>query len=104
MARTAGLSENRVIVRMLQIAREDLGPFDDAGLRRILREPWEAARKRPSLVQRMRRRSKEHVRAVVAARVTSEDRTALFNVAKKEKTTVSALQRSMIEQVIAKET
>jgi len=33
MSRLADISENKVIVRMLRIAREDLAAFDDAGLR-----------------------------------------------------------------------
>jgi hypothetical protein len=103
VSRLAKISENKVYVRMLKIAREDLAPFDDSRLRRIFREPWEVARKRPALMRQMRKRSKGYVRAFVSARVTSEDKATLINMAKREKTTVSALQRGMVEQIIAKE-
>jgi len=48
-SRVASVSENHVIVRMLQIAPEDIAAFDDAGLMRILSEPWQTVRKLPTL-------------------------------------------------------
>jgi hypothetical protein len=52
-SRKAGVRENRVIVRMLQIAREDLDDVDDDVLRRILREPLQGARELPALANIM---------------------------------------------------
>jgi hypothetical protein len=78
-SRIAGVSENHVIVRMLQIAREDLAAFDDAGLRRIIREPWQIVKKLPALARRIQRRSHSHLSAVTATRLTVADKTASEN-------------------------
>jgi hypothetical protein len=103
MSRLADISENKVIVRMLRIAREDLAAFDDAGLRRILREPWETARKVPALTRRIQRRSRSHLSAVTATRLTVADEHALRELARRHRTTKAGVQRQLIEGTIAKE-
>lgn len=101
--RLAGISESRVILRMLQIAREDLAAFDDTGLKRILRAPWETARKVPSLARRIQKRSHSHLSAVTATRITVADMDALREFARKHRTTKAGVQRHLIERTIAKE-
>lgn len=103
MSRLADISENKVIVRMLQIAREDLAAFDDAGLKRILREPWERARKLPALARRIQRRSHSHLSAVIATRITVAGKHALRKLAEKHGTTMAGVQRQVVEGTIAKE-
>ena len=103
-SRTAGVSENHVIVRMLQIAREDLAAFDDAGLRRILREPWQIVKKLPALAWRIQRRSHSHLSAVTATRLTVADKYGLRELAKKHGTTMAGVQRQLLEGTLAKET
>jgi hypothetical protein len=102
-SRVASVSENHVIVRMLQIAREDLAAFDDAGLRRILREPWEAARKVPALAHRIQRRSHSHLSAVTATRLTIADKHALRKLAEKHGTTMAGVQRQLLEGTLTEE-
>jgi hypothetical protein len=104
MSRLADISENKVIVRMLQIAREDLAAFDDAGLKRILREPWETARKLPALARRIEKRSHSHLSAVTATRLTVADKHALRKLAEKHGTTMAGVQRQVLEGTLAKET
>jgi len=101
--RLADISESRVILRMLQIAREDLAAFDDTGLKRILREPWETTRQLPTLARRMQRRSHGRLAALTAVRLTIADKQALCEVARKEKTTVSAVHRQLIEGRLTRE-
>ncbi len=103
MSRLAGISENKVIVRMLQIAREDLAAFDDAGLRTLLREPWENVRKVPVLSRRMQKRSHSRLSAITATRLTVADKSALKELAKKHRTTMSGVQRQLLEGTLAKE-
>ena len=103
MSRLADISENKVIVRMLQIAREDLTAFDDAGLRRILREPWQMVRKLPALTRRIQRRSHSHLSAVTATRLTVADKHALRELARKHRTTMAGVQRQLLEGTLAKE-
>ena len=103
MSRLADISENRVIVRMLQIAREDLAAFDDAGLKRILREPWEKIRRLPALSRRMQKRSHGRLSAVTATRITVADKSALKELAKKHRTTMSGVHRQLLEGTITKE-
>jgi hypothetical protein len=100
MSRLAGISENKVIVRMLQIAREDLAAFDDLGLKRILREPWHIARKYPGLGAQLRKRG-QRLPTKLEARLTSAQKMVVREIAKREKTTMSAVQRQAIDQVIA---
>jgi len=101
--RLADISESRVILRMLQIAREDLAAFDDAGLKRILREPWEAARKVPALTRRIQRRSHSHLSAVTATRLTIADKHALRKLAEKHGTTMAGVQRQLLEGTLTEE-
>ena len=101
--RLADISESRVILRMLQIAREDLAAFDDAGLKRILREPWEAARKVPVLTHRIQRRSHSHLSAVTATRLTVADKHALRKLAEKHGTTMAGVQRQLLEGTLTEE-
>jgi hypothetical protein len=103
-SRTAGVSENQVIVRMLRIAREDLGPFDDVALRRILREPWQVVEKMPAFVRRIQRRSQPRLRAMTAIRVTVAIKQALIRLATKHHTTMSGIVRQLLEGTLAKET
>jgi hypothetical protein len=103
MSRLAKISENKVIVRMLQIAREDLAAFDDTGLKRILHEPWESVRKLPGLSRRMQKRTHSRLDAVTATRLTVADKYVLRELAKKHRTTMAGLQRQLLEGTIAKE-
>jgi hypothetical protein len=102
-SRKAGVRENRVIVRMLQIAREDLDDVDDDVLRRILREPWQGARELPALARRIQRRSHSHLSAVTATRLTVADKHALRGLARKHHTTMAGVQRQLLEGTLAKE-
>ena len=101
--RLADISESRVILRMLQIAREDLAAFDDVGLKTILREPWENIRKLPALSRRIQRRSRSRLSVTTATRLTVADKYALRELAKKHRTTIAGLQRQLLERTIAKE-
>jgi len=103
-SRTAGLRENAVIVRMLRIAREDLAPFDDVALRRILREPWEIVQKMPAFVRRIQRRAQPRLRATASIRVTVAVKQALISLARKHHTTMSGVIRQLVEGTLAKET
>ena len=103
MSRLADISENKVIVRMLQIAREDLAAFDDDGLKRILRAPWETARKLPALARRIQRRSHSHLSAVTATRLTVAHKHALRELAEKHGTTMAGVQRELLERTVSKE-
>jgi hypothetical protein len=103
MSRLADISENKVIVRMLQIAREDLAAFDDTALKRMLREPWETTRKVPALAGRIKRRSHSRLSAVTATRLTVADKHALRELAKKHHTTMAGVQRQLLERTVAKE-
>lgn len=98
-----GVRQNRVIVRMLQIAREDLAAFDDASLRRILGEPWHMVQKMPSFVRRVQRRAQPRLRTRATIRVTIADKQALGELAKKNHTTMSVVLRQLLETTIAKE-
>jgi hypothetical protein len=102
MSRLADISENKVIVRMLHIAREDLAAFDDVGLRTLLREPWENVRKIPALSRRMQKRSHSRLSAITATRLTVADKSALKELAKKHRTTMSGVQRQLLEGTIAR--
>jgi hypothetical protein len=102
-AQVAGVSENRLINRMLQIAREDLGPFDDAGFKRIATQPWHLAKKIPALSRQVAKRDHGHLHAVTATRLSMQEKQALRDLAEKNKTTMSGLQRQVIERLLAKE-
>jgi hypothetical protein len=103
LSRVANLSQNGVIKRLLQVAHGTLAPFDDAGLRRILRDPWEELRKLPALSRQMKKQDRGHLHAVSATRLTSVEKRALHEFARKNRTTMSALQRQAIERILAKE-
>jgi hypothetical protein len=104
MARLANISENQVIVRILRVGLEDLAPFDDIALRRILREPWEVVEKMPAFVRRIQRRSQPRLRAMAAIRVTVALKQALVSLARKHHTTMSGIVRRLLEGTLAKET
>ena len=88
---------------MLQIAEESLAAFDDSELRRVFREPWEVVKRLPRLRRQMTRRM-SHLVAVGTTRLTAQQKLALQQLAKKHRTTMSALQRRTIEELIARET
>jgi hypothetical protein len=102
-SRSVRVSENKVIGRMLQIARDSVGPFDDNGLRRVFGEPWEIARKIPALLRQMRKRDHGHLHAFTSTRLSLVEKQTLRELAEKHKTTMSALQRQAIERILAKE-
>jgi hypothetical protein len=99
----AKISENKVVLRLMDIGIECLRPFDDAGLRRILTEPWHVVKKIPALSRQIRKRDHGNLYAVTAARLSSAEKQALRDLARKNKTTMSALQRQAIERILAKE-
>jgi hypothetical protein len=103
-SRIAGLTQNRVIVRMLQIAREDLAAFDDVSLRRILGEPWHVVEKMPAFVRTVHRRTQSRLRARTSIRVTTAEKQALAELARKHRTTMSVILRQPLERTIAKGT
>jgi hypothetical protein len=103
MSRLADVSENKVIVRMLQIAREDLAAFDDIALRRILREPWQIVEKMPAFVRRVQRRGQPRLRATAAIRVTVAVKQAVIRLARKNHTTMSGVIRQLLEGTLTKE-
>ena len=103
MARLANISENQVIVRILRVGLEDLAPFDDVALRRILREPWQEVQKMPAFVRRVQRRGQPRLRAMAAIRVTVGVKEALIRLAKKHHTTMSGIVRQLLEGTVAKE-
>jgi hypothetical protein len=103
LARLAHVSENRVIVRMLQIARDVLAGFDDPALRRVLRDPWHEARKLPALASHMREHAPPRLTAVTAARLGPKDKQALRALAKKHSTTMSGLQRNALSRLLQEE-
>jgi hypothetical protein len=96
-----GVRENRVIVRMLQLAREALQGLDDPGLRRVLRDPWYEGKKLPALAKHMRTPSR--LTAITAARLGSKDKEALRALAKKYSTTMSGLQRDALNRLLQEE-
>lgn len=100
----AKISENKVVLRLMDIGIECLRPFDDAGLRRILTEPWHVVKKIPALSRQIRKRDHGNLYAVTAARLSSAEKQALRDLARKNKTMMSALQRQAIERILAKET
>jgi hypothetical protein len=102
-SRTAGVRENHVIVRMLQIAREDLAAFDDIALRRILRDPWHVVEKMPAFVRRVQRRTQPRLRAMTTIRVTVADKQAVIRLARKHHTTMSGVIRQLLEGTLTKE-
>jgi hypothetical protein len=102
-SRTAGVSENYVIVRMLRIAREDLAPFDEVALRRILHEPWQVVQKMPAFIRRVQRRSQPRLKARTSIRIATADKQAVAELAKKHHTTMSVILRQPLERIITKE-
>jgi hypothetical protein len=98
LSRVANLSQNGVIKRLLQVAHGTLAPFDDAGLRRILREPWQKVWKLPALSRQMKKLSHGTLAAPTATRLTVAEKAELRRIALKNKTTMSALQRQTILQ------
>lgn len=99
--RLAGISENAVINRMIEIARESIAPFDDAGLRRIFREPWKIVKENPRLVRQIQKHSHSRLVAIASARLTAADKAAIRDLARKEKTSMSAIQRRILERLVA---
>jgi hypothetical protein len=95
---------NAVIVRMLEIAREDLAPFDDSGLRRLFAESWEKIRELPALRRQLERRSHSRLLSPTATRLTVSEKSALRELARKSKTTMSAIQRDVLQRILAAET
>ena len=103
LSRLADMSENKVIVRMLQIARDVLAGFDDPVLRRVLRDPWYEARKLPALADRMHEHAPSRLTAITAARLGPKDKQALRALAKKHSTTMSGLQRDALSRLLQEE-
>jgi len=97
------ISENKVIVRLIDIGIETLRPFDAPGLRRVLTQPWHLARKIPALTRQMTKRSTSQLSEVAATRLTATEKMTLRNLAKKYRTTMSQLQRQVLERLLAKE-
>jgi len=102
LKRKTKVSENKIIIRMLEIAQVCLAPFEDSGLRRIFREPWEIAKKRPGLVRQMRKQSQDRLIAIAATRLTAADKAAIKELAKKQGTSMSAIQRQTLERLLSR--
>ena len=96
-------NRNAVIVRMLEIAREDLAPFADAGLRRIFQSTWAEAQKLPALRRQIEKRGHGHLVSPTATRLTAREKDALRDLAKKHGTTMSAIQRQVLQRILATE-
>jgi len=102
--RLAKISENKVYLRMLQIAKEDLAPFEGRGLVAVLVSPWETIRNLPALRRQMEKRSYGgKLRAVVGIRLTGADYVALRSFMQKHKTTISGGLREIVQRILTTE-
>lgn len=99
----SGLNRNKVVIRLLEIARQDLAPFDDRGLRNVLRSPWGIVQNLPALKRQYERRSHGHLTSPTATRLTVAENRAFREFATKKNTTMSALQRDLVRRLLATE-
>ena len=99
--RLTNISENKIIGRLIDIGIQDLRPFDDAGLKRILSDPWQVAKKIPALQRQMTKRDRSSLSHVTATRLTAIEKAALRDFARKNRTTMSQIQRQVLERLLA---
>jgi hypothetical protein len=96
------LTRNVVVTRALEIARQDLAPFDTPGLKRLFKAPWEQVRELPELTRQTGKRSHGHLTSVCAVRLTFAEHCALKKLTEKNRTTVSPYLREVIEGILAR--
>ena len=77
--------------------------FVDAGLKRILRAPWETTRKVSALACRIEKQSDSRLTAATATRFIVADKQILRDLATELRTTMAGVQRQLLEGTIAKE-
>jgi hypothetical protein len=92
---------NAVVVRMLEIAREDIAAFDGAGLRRLFNTPWQITRSIPTLRKQIEKRSHVHLTTTTATRLTMRDKLALRKLAERQRTSMSAIERAAVQKILA---
>ena len=97
------LNRNKVVIRLLEIAKQDLAPFDESGLRNILTSPWNLVQDLPALKRQLERRSHGHLSSPTATRLTVAENRAFREFAMKKNTTMSALQRDLVRRLLATE-
>jgi hypothetical protein len=95
---------NAVVVRLLQIARQDLAPFEGKALARVIKDPWQAVRDLPALRRQIEKRGHGHLASVAGVRLTVADYVALRDFAKNHNTTTSAGLRQIVHRILATET
>jgi hypothetical protein len=103
LARICGVRENRVYVRLMQIGKQDLAPFEGNALATLIKDPWEVAKQLPSLKRQLEQRSHGRLNSIAALRLTVADYVALREFAKKHKTTISASLRQIVHRILATE-
>lgn len=77
--------------------------FADAGLKRILRAPWETTRKVSALACPIEKQRDSRLTAVTATRFTVADKQIFRELAKKHRTTLAGMQRQRVEGTLTKE-
>lgn len=104
VARSAKVSENKVIVRMLQVAREDLAGLDLGTISRLLHVPWHEGKRLPALRERLYQHGDGRLSMVGILRLSVKQKQALRAFAKRKKMTMSGVYRAALEAVLAGET
>lgn len=98
---TVHKNRNAVIVRVLQIGLEALAPFEGKALATVIKDPWELARQLPALRRQMEKRSHGLLVAPTATRLTMREKIALRTFAEKNNTTMSGIQRTALQRILA---
>ncbi len=94
---------NAIVIRCLQIARQDLAPFEGPALKAVIRDPWEVVRQLPTLKRETERRTYSRLNSVAHLRLTSKDYVALRAFAEGHKTSISAALRQIVHRILATE-
>lgn len=97
------MHRNAVVVRILQIGRADLAPFEGKVLKTIMREPWQKVSELPALRREMEKHSHARLSFVAGVRLTGPDYVALRSFAEEHETTISAGLRQIVHRILATE-
>jgi hypothetical protein len=103
VSRVAGKRRNAVVVRLLEIAQQDLASFEGKALARVIRDPWQAVKDLPALRRQIEKRGHGHLASVAGVRLTVADYVALRDFAKNHNTTTSAGLRQIVHRILATE-
>jgi hypothetical protein len=103
VSRVAGKRRNAVIVRLLEIAQQDLAPFERKALARVIKDPWQTVKELPALRRQIEKRGHGQLAVVAGTRLTVADYAALRDFAKKYNTTTSAGLRQIVHRILATE-